>query len=176
MTRNHDIVSLISNNDEMIDLLYCTEHTKKKLECYCNVCKEPVCTECIIHSHNGYSVKSWPTVHKEFTAFYYRKKEEIERVILPKHKEVLANELQKRSAFTDKVDEMEKKIDAHTHGVVEMVKEIGKQTVLSLREAEKEGLQEKDKFKESNEEQINQLQHMCERISDSLKAQPEQVT
>lgn len=73
MSRNHEIVSLISNNDEMIDLLYCTEHTKKKLECYCNVCKEPLCTDCIIQSHNMHSVKSSTTVCKEFTALYYRK-------------------------------------------------------------------------------------------------------
>lgn len=31
-TRNHEILSLISNNEGMVDLLYCTEHTKKKLE------------------------------------------------------------------------------------------------------------------------------------------------
>lgn len=48
MTRSHEIVFLKSNNKDMVDLLYCTEHTKKKLQCYCNRCKEPVCTDCII--------------------------------------------------------------------------------------------------------------------------------
>lgn len=94
-------------------------------------------------------------------------------MILPKYKELLANEVEKRSAFTYKVDEMQRKIDAHTERVVEMAKEIGKQTAVSLREAEKEGLEEIYKLKDSIKEQINQLQLMCERISASLEAKPE---
>lgn len=44
MTRKHQIVSLISSNQDVVDLLYCTTHTKKKLECYCDRFIEPVCT------------------------------------------------------------------------------------------------------------------------------------
>lgn len=43
----------------------------------------------------------------------------------------------------------------------------------NFKKAEKEGLQEIDKFKDSIEEQINQLELMEERISASLEAQPE---
>lgn len=57
ITRNHEIVSMTSNNENLVDLMYCSTHTNKKLECYCNLCKEPVCTDCIIRSHNGHSVK-----------------------------------------------------------------------------------------------------------------------
>lgn len=52
-------------------------------------------------------------------------------------------------------------------------KKIGKKTVATLKKAEKEGLQESDKFKDNIEEHINQLQLMCERMSPSLEAKPE---
>lgn len=173
MTKSHDIISLKSNNEDLVDLLCCSDHAKKKLECYCNICREPVCTDCIIQSHNGHSVKSLTTVYKEFTSCSYRKKEEIAKVILPKYKELLAKEIEKRSLFIKKVDEIEKKIDSHTQKVVEMAQETGKRTVETLKKAEKEGLQESDKFKDNIEEQINLLQQMCERISASLEAKPE---
>lgn len=172
MTRNHDIVSLTSNNGEMLDMLYCSNHAKKKLECYCNRCKEPVCTECIIQSHNGHSVKSLSTVYKEFTSSSYQKKKEIEKVLLPKYNELRANEMKKRSAFTKKVDEIEKNINAHTQSLVEMAEKIGKQKVICLRKAEKEGLDEADRYLDNVEKQINQLQLMSEKISASLEARP----
>lgn len=52
-------------------------------------------------------------------------------MILPKYKEWLANEVVKRSVFTNKVDEMERKIDAHTERVVEMVKTNWQKTVVT---------------------------------------------
>lgn len=50
ITKNHEIVALTSRNEEMLDLLVCPNHAKKKLECYCDRCEEPVCTDCIIES------------------------------------------------------------------------------------------------------------------------------
>lgn len=173
ITRNHEIVSLTSNNEDMVDLLYCTRHTKKKLECYCNRCKKPVCTDCIIQSHNGHSVKSLSTFYKELTDHFKQEKEEIENVLLPRHMELLAKEKEKRSEFTKKAKEIQMKIDAHTQSVVVMVQNAGKQIVESLRNAEKDGLREMDKFTESIEEKINQLQLMRIQISAKIEAKPD---
>lgn len=68
ITRNHEVVSLTSNNDDISDPLYCTDHNNKKLECYCNPCEKPVCTECIVNAHNGHSVKLLSTVLNEMKA------------------------------------------------------------------------------------------------------------
>lgn len=57
--------------------------------------------------------------------------------------------------------------------MIEIANEIGKQTVVNLEEAEKEGRQEKDKCKDNIEKQIILLKQMCERISASLEAKPE---
>lgn len=172
ITRNHEIVSLTSNNEEMIDLLNCTRHAKKKLECYCNRCREPVCTDCIIQSHNGHSVKSLSTVYKELTDHLKREKEEIENVLLPRHKQLLAREKEKRKAFTKKANEIHMKIDEHTDNVVKMVIHINKRTVRSLRKAEKDGLRKMDTFTESIEKKINQLHLMSKQITAKLEAKP----
>lgn len=171
ITKNHEIVSLTSH-DDMVDVFYCTEHTKKKLECYCNRCRKPVCTDCIIHSHNGHSVKHLSTVYKEIKDLSIRQKDEIDNIIIPKYYGLLVNEMEKRTAFTERADEIQNKIDGHTQSVVEMVKRIGQQTVGHLRKAEKDGLGEMDNFKENIEGTINQLQLMSKVIFEKLEAKP----
>lgn len=86
MTKSHDIICLKSNNEDLVDVLCCSDHVKKKVECYRTPCIEQVCTDCIIQSHNGHPVKSLTTVYKEFTSCSYPKKEEIEKLILPNYK------------------------------------------------------------------------------------------
>lgn len=173
ITRNHEIVSLTSNNEDMLDFLYCTVHTQKKLECFCNQCREPVCTNCILQSHNGHSVKSLTQFYKEFTVLCNQEIDEIETVIVPKYRELLSKEKEKRVAFLKRTDEIQMKIAAHTQSVVEFVKQIGKQAVGNLRTAEKDGLKEMDTFSESIQEKINQLQLMSKQISAKLEAKPE---
>lgn len=170
ITKNHEILSLNSKNEDMLDLLLCPKHAKKKLECYCTPCSEPVCTDCIMQFHNGHPVKSLATVYKEFKDYSTEKTDKIENVILPSHIELLAKEKVKRSAFIKKANEIQEKIDAHTKSMVEIVKKVGQQTVVNLRKAEKEGLQEMDKIKENLEEKINKLQLMSKQLSANLEA------
>lgn len=173
ITQNHEIVSLASRNEEMLDLLLCPNHTKKKLECYCDLCKEPVCTDCMIQSHNGHSVKSMSTAYEEFKEYSKQKKDKIENDLLPSHMALLSKEKEKRSAFTKRADEIETEIDAHTLIGVEMVKQFGQQTVESLRKSEKEGLKEMDIFIDSLEGKIKQLHKLNEQISANLEAKPQ---
>lgn len=173
INRNHEILLLNSNNDEMLDLFLCPKHAKKKLECYCTPCSEPVCTDCIIQFHNGHSVESLSKVHQKITDYSKQKREQIEIVLLPSHTELLAKEEEKRSVFKKKADEIQEKIDAHTQSMVELVKNIGQQTVVDLRKAKQEGLQEMNKFKNSLEEKISKLQLMSKQLSANLEAKPQ---
>lgn len=172
ITRNHEILPLTSKNEEMLDILLCPYHAKKKLVCYCTRCSEAVCTDCIDNSHNGHSVKSLFNVYKELEDCSKRRKEEIEKSLLPKYRNLIAKEKEKRSAFTKRADEIQTKIDAHTQRVIERVKQIGQQSVLSLRNAEKDGLKKMDKFMGSIEEKTKQLQLMNQRISANMEARP----
>lgn len=172
ITRNHEILPLTSKNEEMLDIILCPYHAKKKLVCYCTRCSEAVCTDCIDNSHNGHSVKSLSNVYKELEDCSKRRKEEIEKSILPKYRDFLAKEKEKRSAFTKRADEIQTKIDAHTQRVIERVKQIGQQSVSSLRNAEKDGLKEMDKVLDSIEKKTKQLQIMNQRISANMEARP----
>lgn len=170
ITKNHEILPLHSKNENMLDLISCPKHAKKYLECYCTPCSEPVCTDCIMQSHNGHPMKSLATVYKEIKDYSKEKTDKIENVLLPSHRELLAAEKEKRSAFSKKADEIQEKIDAHTKSMVAIVKRSGQQTVVILRKAEKEGLQEMDKFKDSLEEKISKLQLMSKQLSANLEA------
>lgn len=172
MTRSHEIVSLISNNEDMVYFLYCTQHTKKKLECYCNRCKEPVCTDCIIQSHNGHFVESLSTVYKRITDSAKQQKEQIDNILLPKYRELVSNETAKESALKRRAEEIKKKIEAHTYSLVEMIKAIGTQTVEDLSKKEKYGLLEIEQTKNNFKEQINELQLMSRTISADIEAKP----
>uniref|UniRef100_A0A8W8MHY9 B box-type domain-containing protein n=1 Tax=Magallana gigas TaxID=29159 RepID=A0A8W8MHY9_MAGGI len=172
MTRSHEIVSLISNNQDMVDLLYCTEHTKKKLECYCNRCKEPVCTDCIIQSHNGHSVDSLSTVYKITTDQAREQKEKIDNILLPKYRELVSNETAKELAFKRRAVEIKEKIEAHTESMVKMINTIGTQTVEDLSKKEKDGLREIEQTKNNLKKQIDELQLMSRTISADIEAKP----
>eukprot|EP00105_Crassostrea_gigas_P029024 XP_011450838.1 PREDICTED: transcription intermediary factor 1-beta-like [Crassostrea gigas] len=170
ITKYHEILPLHSKNEDMLDLIPCPKHGKKYLECYCTSCSEPVCTDCIMQSHNGHPMKALATVYKEIKDYSKEKRDKIENVLLPSHIELLADEKEKRSAFRKEADKIQQKIDAHTKSMVEKVKKVGQQTVVNLRKAEKEGLQEMDKFKDSLEEKINKLQLMSKQLSANLEA------
>lgn len=66
LTRNHMILPLTSNNEEMLDLLVCSNHAKKdtRVELHKDQCNETVSSQCYIKSHNGHSVDSL-TVYKK---------------------------------------------------------------------------------------------------------------
>lgn len=100
ITRNHNIISISSNNEDVVELLFCTDHTKKKLECYCNPCEKPVCTECIVQSHNGHAVKSLSVVYNKIKTNIQLKKDEIKKDLIPKYMKLLATEDDKRSSLT----------------------------------------------------------------------------
>uniref|UniRef100_A0A8W8MG84 B box-type domain-containing protein n=1 Tax=Magallana gigas TaxID=29159 RepID=A0A8W8MG84_MAGGI len=157
----------------MVDMLYCVEHTKRRLECYCNPCKEPVCTDCIVQSHNGHSVELLSTVYKRITDQAKEQQEKIDNILLPKYKEFLFNETAKQSALTRRAEEIKKNIETHTQNLVEMIKTIGAQTVEDLSKKEKDGLQEIEQTKNNFKKKINELQLISSTISTDIEARPD---
>lgn len=126
ITRNHEIVLLTSKNDDMTELLYCTDHNNKKLECYCNLCNKPVCTECIVNAHNGHSVKLLSTVLNEVRAKTKFQKDEVGNMLIPQYKELLGIEDEKRSEVTKIADGIQSEIELHTQNLIRIVKSTGK--------------------------------------------------
>lgn len=172
LTRNHEIVSLISNNEEMIELLYCTKHTKKKLECYCNRCSKPVCTDCIVRAHKGHSVKSLSEVYKELTHLLNQQKEEIKTKLIPKYKSLLDSETAKKQALTKNADKIQQSIEKQTKRLIEMVKGVSEQRVQHLRKEEQKGHKKIDNTKKKIKEKLKTLEEMGTMIDSNLRARP----
>lgn len=71
---------------------------------------------------------------------------------------------------------MQEKIDVDTQRMVEIVKNVGQQTVVNLRKAENEGLEKMDTFIDTLEEKIDKLQLLSEKIFATLTAKPQPTT
>ena len=67
ISKNHAITEFNTEYDDFVDFLYCSDHKTKKLECFCDPCKKPVCTDCIVSSHNGlgHAVKALSETYKD---------------------------------------------------------------------------------------------------------------
>lgn len=172
ITKGHEIVPLTSNNEEMVDILYCTDHTKKRLDCFCNKCREPVCTDCIIHTHNGHSVDSLSNVYAKFKDISENKKAEIENNLLPLYRELLKEENAKSLALTKRAEEMEKKMKRHEADQIAKIQIAYTQSVASLEQEKKKGLKEMKKCTDKIEERISKLQLMSKTISANNDAKP----
>ena len=154
ITKNHEITEFKTANKELIDFLYCSDHKTKKIECFCGPCKKPVCTDCIVLSHNGHAVKAISSAYKEIKEDMQIKKDEIDKKLLPKYRQLLENEAKKSSDLKKEADEIEKKILSYTQHIMETVKSLGEKAVQDLRIQERRGLQ---KINESSFELKNKL-------------------
>lgn len=173
ISADHEILSLTSNNEEMVDTLYCTDHTKKKLDCYCNQCSKPVCTDCIIQSHNGHSVDSLIQVYKKTIKYYENLKAEIENSLLPKYREKLDKEKATSLAFSKRADEIKKEMERHADDMVDNIRKFCTQSVAHLKNEEHSGLQKMKEYTDCLEAKITDLQQMSRKISENIEAKPE---
>lgn len=172
MFKNHEVVPSQTNED-LVAVLHCTYHTKKKLECFCDKCEKPVCTECMVLSHNGHCVRSLSEVYREIRNNKLKQIEKIENELLPKYKEILANESIKLSALTTKSSEIEQTILTHTQSLIKMIEVISFQTIHNLKLEEKGGLQEIDYFKESISKNINALEQISKALNAEAQGNPD---
>ena len=122
-----------TDNEELLDVLYCSEHGNKKMECFCCQYKEPICTECIVKSHNGHTVQALSEAYEEIKDDLQREKDEIENNLLPKYRELLNKENKKQTALSKRADDIELQIQAHTEKLLGSIKEISEKTVNHLR-------------------------------------------
>lgn len=172
ITTGHEIVPLTSNTEEMVHILYCTDHTKKRLDCFCNKCRKPVCTDCIIHTHNGHSVDSLSNVYAQFKDYSENKKAEIENDLLPWYHELLKKENAKCQALKRRAEEMERKMKRHADDQIEKIQRSCEQSVASLEQKTNFGLKEMGKYMNKIEETISKLKQMSKTISENNDAKP----
>ncbi|XP_078329992.1 E3 ubiquitin-protein ligase TRIM33-like isoform X2 [Crassostrea virginica] len=173
LTRHHEITQLKTEKEELLGLLHCSEHKTKKLECFCDPCKKPVCTDCIVLTHNGHNIKTLLTAYEEIRDSLQRTLEVIECTFLPKYCELLRSEDQKDLELRNQANEIEKEIKTYTQNVVGRVMEISKHAIEKLRMEEEYGRQELQKSKIELSERMNILQQTREMLSATLEAKPD---
>lgn len=93
-TEGHAKPFLTPTSEIMLEHLFCSDHATKKLECYCKHCEKPICTDCIVESHNGHGhiLKKLSTVYKERIDYFYRQKDQIENDLIPKYEVLRAKD------------------------------------------------------------------------------------
>lgn len=172
MSQNHEIVNLGAGNDKVVDLLFCAKHTNKKLECFCVQCNSPVCTDCIIQAHNSHFVRALSSVYKEIRDDLSIKKEEIDNIFLPKYREILAKDEAKRRALLLRFQEVAIQIDKHSENIVEVVKNITKDTKNQLLNEQRKILKEIDDHQLNVKANIKTLEQTSEKLSSDLTTEP----
>lgn len=172
ISQNHEIVNLGAGNDKVVDLLFCAKHTNKKLECYCVQCNSPICTDCIIKSHNSHFVRALSSVYKEIRDDLSMKKEEIDNIILPKYRGILAKDEVKRLAMLLRFQEVAIQIDKHSENIVEVVKNTTKDTKKQLLNEQRKILKEIDDHQLNVKAKIKMLEQTSETLSSDLTTEP----
>lgn len=157
----------------MLEHLFCSDHKTKKLECYCKHCEKPICTDCIVESHNahGHILKKLSTVYKERIDYFHHQIGKIQNDLIPKYEALRTIEDDNMSRMKTRNDDIERKIKSHVSSVIDMVKVIGTQSIGDLKNAENDEIKKIDNFKDNIVEEVNKLQHISDMISKCLGAQ-----
>jgi hypothetical protein len=137
ITQSHDVVELTSEKGNTLELLHCSEHRNEKMKGYCPGCKTPVCTQCMMETHNGHKVQNLAKVYSKIRQELQEEKKEIEGTLLPKYEELLAEEIQKERGISEMTDDLERQIKNHTEMLIERIRAMRDKRVQNLRREEK---------------------------------------
>ncbi|XP_062597725.1 E3 ubiquitin-protein ligase TRIM36-like [Saccostrea cucullata] len=173
ITKNHEITHVNKNMEGALCLLFCRRHAVKKLELYCSLCKEPICTKCHIESHNGHKMEELATVYNEIRCELENKKEYIEGELMPRYRELLSDENIKKSEISKRTDEVRKQIEDHKKSIIEQVTMIEENTLQILRNEEKLAIESVEKTENEIKRRIETLKNIKEDISNTLVANPD---
>nr|XP_022312412.1 tripartite motif-containing protein 45-like isoform X2 [Crassostrea virginica] len=172
ITKNHEIKEFGTDNEELVDFLYCSDHIRKRIECYCDPCKKPVCTDCIVLFHNGHVVRTISSAYKEIKEEMQTHKDAIDQYFLPKYTWLLGREAKKRSELKKQANKIQKEIRAYTQNIIEMVKSIGEKTVQDLHDQEKNGLRQINETSDELKKKISRLKEIEKNLSGQIKGNP----
>lgn len=173
IARAHKILSRKTSNKGQVSLRCCKDHPSRQLESFCCRCNTPVCTECILTSHEGHLVRSLTAAYDNIKEDLQKKKERIERELLPQYKDLLDRETNKRQELSRQADEIEKQIERHTQLVIEKVKAMREKTVGKLQVAKEDMFREIDGSCEKIEHTLHTLQETKDKILMQLEEKPE---
>ncbi|XP_062580670.1 E3 ubiquitin-protein ligase TRIM36-like [Saccostrea cucullata] len=172
ISQNHDIFHLTSEKGEGMELLYCSEHTTKKLDCYCSPCQMPICIKCLMETHNGHTVENLATVYDIIKGGLEKEREKIDTFLLPKYKEMLSNENAKQAEILKRTAEVQKQIEDHTGKIIEEIEMLKELRVVDLQTKGQRTLKLVENSKQDLEKRIESLENIKTTINNNLGANP----
>ena len=172
ITKNHEIKEFGTDDEELVDFLYCSDHKTKKIECYCDPCKTPVCTDCIVLFHNGHWVRTISSAYKEIKEEMQTQKDAIDQYFLPEYTRLLGREAKKRSELKKQANKIQNEIRSYTENIIKMVKSIGEKTVQDLHVQKKNGLRQINETSDELKKKISRLKQIEENLSDHVEGKP----
>ncbi|XP_061180627.1 E3 ubiquitin-protein ligase TRIM45-like [Saccostrea echinata] len=172
ITKNHEVIHIHLDRENTLGLLYCAEHTVNKVEWYCSPCKEPVCTKCLMESHNGHRMKELDKVLKEIGKKLEEEKGQVERILLPKYREMLSEVKTTKSEISIRAEEVRKQIEGHEKSIIEQVTMMKENVLQNLLEGEKKAIISMEKSENEIESRIEKLLKINEVITSNLRANP----
>ncbi|XP_048751429.2 tripartite motif-containing protein 45-like [Ostrea edulis] len=172
ITRNHDIIHLTSEKGDIMERLYCSKHRNQKLKCYCSPCQTPICTQCMMETHNGHEVENLTIAYNRIKDELQKENNEIETILLPKYEELLAMENEKEAHMSKRTDDVQKQIENHADRLINRLTAIKKKRVQDLRQKEKKALESVANSKTEIESRIKALKEIKTQISNNLGAKP----
>ncbi|XP_062605414.1 E3 ubiquitin-protein ligase TRIM9-like [Saccostrea cucullata] len=172
ITKTHDIMHMHINREDRMGLIYCAKHTVNKLEWYCSPCKEPVCSKCLIESHNGHKLEELEKMYKEIRMKFKKEKKEIENTLLPKFRGLLNNEKTKKLEISKRTEEVQKQIKDHTKSIIQKVIVMENETLQCLLLEKERVIGAVEKTELEIEHRISTLETINEGITANLDADP----
>ncbi|XP_061191011.1 E3 ubiquitin-protein ligase TRIM45-like [Saccostrea echinata] len=131
ISKNHTVVPLTADETRKLIFPNCVEHKERKLECYCTVCKAPVCMECMMGAHNGHKVDNLEMVFEKIRHYREKAKEEVES-LLPCYQRMLLEEEKKKTELNNNTDIIQKQIEKHADRIVQTVMKIKTKAIKNL--------------------------------------------
>ena len=172
ITKNHEISKFKTDNEELVDFLFCSDHKTKKMECFCGPCKKPVCTDCILLSHNGHPLKAISTAYRGIREDMQIKKYEIDKKLLPKYTQMFEVVFKNWSNLKKQADEIQEKIRTYAQNIIETVKSIEEKTVQDLRIQERRGLQKIEESGLELKSKMSRLKQTSKELYENIKGKP----
>ncbi|XP_056001978.1 tripartite motif-containing protein 45-like [Ostrea edulis] len=172
ITQTHKIMFLSSEKWDIMELMYCSKHRNENLKGYCSPCQTPVCTQCMMETHNGHKVRNLTTAYNTIKYKLLKEKEEIETTLLPKYEELLAKENEKQADISKRAVEVQKQMEDHTENIIKRLTSIKEEKVQLLRQEKERALTSVAISKTEIEKRIQSLNETKTQISNNLGEKP----
>ena len=165
-TGHHSVVPYAERlGPDHVSSLSCSDH--KGIECtyWCEKCGKATCIDCVTSTHKGHSMIKLEAILKEKRTMLQKELANLESGILKEWKDLLVEAKQVTADYLDKVDGVEKDLEAQAkkfHDKVEEIFKTSKQQLEAMKITNLDILHQQEKMVSKGLEKVKQEIRECE--------------